>query len=59
MSHDIFGHKIKLNLDKGGASHKTFVTGLASLAIKILLVVYIYLQFQKIVNEGDGDLNAT
>ena len=55
---DLFGHEIKLNLNGGGDTHKTYVGGCASIVIKVAMGIYIYLSFLKLLLNLD-DKNST
>ena len=55
---DLFGHKIELIFNKKGSEHKTFVGGVVSLFVKLLMVGYISLLIKKLVKHED-DSNET
>ena len=40
-SHDLFGHIIAINFNRKGSTHKTFIGGLISIFIKILMWLYL------------------
>lgn len=53
---DMFGHTINLNFNKNGDSHKTFIGGLFSILIKMLLGLYVYLLFKRMfLYEADSN----
>ena len=53
---DMFGHTIKLNFNKNGDSHKTFIGGLFSMLIKVTLAFYVYTLFKRMfMNEADSN----
>lgn len=53
---DMFGHTIQLNFNKNGDSHKTFVGGVFSMFIKMLLGLYVFLLFKRMfLNEADSN----
>ena len=53
-SHDMFGHEIKLNFNRNGDAHTTFVGGLVSLLVKTMMTVYIYMNVMKLVGIEDA-----
>ena len=55
---DLFGHVINLNFNQKGDSHKTIIGGLASILVKIIMAIYIYLSFEKLIFKLD-DKNST
>jgi hypothetical protein len=48
----MFGHVIALNFNKKGESHSTFIGGFFSFFIKIAFVIYVYMQFAKLILKG-------
>ena len=38
---DLFGHPVQLNFNKGGPEHNTVYGGVASLVVKVLMLVYV------------------
>ena len=54
---DIFGHQISLNLDDQGDSHQTVVGGIFSIFLKILMGLYIIVNFVKMIEHGDDKIN--
>ena len=53
----MFGHVINLNFDKQGDSHKTFIGGIISIMVKILMFVYVSVKFDKLIYR-EGSSNA-
>ena len=54
---DMFGHRFDLNFNKSGEEHKTFVTGFASMFIRLFIACYVYLVFKRMIyKEGDNNL---
>ena len=53
----MFGHVINLNFDKQGDSHKTFIGGIISIVVKILMFVYVSVKFDKLIYR-EGSSNA-
>jgi hypothetical protein len=52
----MFGHVIHLNFNKEGDSHKTVVGGLFSCLIKVVMFIYVFINFKKmILNESDSN----
>ena len=52
---DMFGHTINLNFDKQGDSHQTFIGGIISIVVKILMFIYIGIKFDKLIyREGSS-----
>ena len=52
----MFGHVINLNFNKQGESHKTSVGGFFSLIIKCFLLLYVGLNFKKLIwHEDDSN----
>jgi len=49
-SHDLLGHKIQLNFNKKGSTHKTLIGGILSILIKILMVIYTLTYLDILVN---------
>ena len=53
-SHDGFGHEVKLNFNRNGASHKTAIGGLFSIFINMAVYYYVFTRFKiLIMKEGD------
>ena len=46
---DIFGHQISFNFDKQGATHKTCVGGVVSIAIKVVVLVYVLILLKRML----------
>ena len=58
-SHDLFGHKIELDFNSEGNVHKTLFGGIFSiLAIKIIMTLYVFLLFKKLITFG-GDTQTS
>ena len=53
-SHDMFGHEIKLNFNRNGDAHTTFIGGLVSLLVKTVMTIYIYMNIMKLVGFEDA-----
>ena len=45
-SHDGFGHEVKLNFNRNGASHKTAIGGLFSIFINMAVYYYVFTRFK-------------
>jgi hypothetical protein len=58
LSQDFFGHKVELNFNKKGSSHKTLFGGIISIFVEIFIVVYIYIQFKKLFLNLDDKLKS-
>jgi hypothetical protein len=58
-SQDMFGHVIALNFNKQGESHTTLIGGFFSIWIKLAFTVYCYMQFEKLLTNGDPSLVTT
>ena len=53
-SHDGFGHEVKLNFNRNGASHKTFIGGLFSILVNTAVYYYVFTKFKMLfLREGD------
>ena len=51
---DLFGHIINLNFNQDGYSHKTQIGGLASIFVKLLMTIFVFVSIKKLVlNEDD------
>ena len=50
----MFGHQIVLNFNKNGDSHTTFIGGVFSIIVKIVMGIYVYMQFMKLFNMEDA-----
>ena len=48
-SQDMFGHVINLNFNREGTSHKTIFGGIVSIILKVLLMIWVYLNFKKML----------
>ena len=57
--HDLFGHQIALNFNRGGDSHTTVIGGFISIFIKIALLMYVALNVIKLVTFDDDKINLT
>ena len=53
----MFGHPITLNFDKQGDTHRTFIGGIVSIVVKVLMTIYILMKLGKLVFK-DGSNNA-
>ena len=53
LDHDLFGHRIALNFNRGGDTHRTIVGGFFSIFIKIALTFYVFIKVVKLVSFGD------
>ena len=53
---DEFGKAISLNID-GEESHKTWFGGLLSIIISVLMLVYVFLLFKKMILHEEDVLN--
>ena len=54
----MFGHEIKLNFNRNGDAHTTFVGGLVSLLVKFVMTVYIYMNLMKLFTEEDAAIET-
>ena len=53
-SHDGFGHEVKLNFNRNGASHKTPIGGFFSIIIDMAVYYYVFTRFKTLfLREGD------
>ena len=57
-SQDLFGHIIHLNFDQDGIEHQTLIGGIASFFIRVFMLIYVLLLFQKLIFNLD-DKNVT
>jgi hypothetical protein len=55
--HDMFGHVINLNFNRSGPSHNTTIGGCTSIFIKLAMIVYIFLNFKKLILKEDDSIN--
>ena len=55
---DLFGHVINLNFNQKGDSHKTTIGGVASIFVKLIMAIYVFLSFEKLIFKLD-DKNST
>ena len=44
----MFGHQIVLNFNKNGDSHTTFIGGFFSIIVKVVMGIYVYMNFMKL-----------
>ena len=58
VNQDMFGHTIALNFDQNGSDHKTFIGGVMSILIKIVLFAYIMTKAVIWLFVGDPKLNT-
>ena len=40
-NHDLFGHMININFNRKGSTHKTFIGGLVSIIVKVIILAYV------------------
>ena len=60
IRHDMFGHVINLNFNKNGNSHGSFIGGVFSVIIKLMLLLYVFLIVKMwLLNEGDTNFSQT
>ena len=52
--HDMFGHQIVLNFNKNGDSHTTFIGGFFSIIVKVVMGIYVYMNFMKLFMMEDA-----
>ena len=57
--HDLFGHAVVLNFNRGGDTHKTIIGGFFSLFVKLGMLFYIMLNVMKLVTFDDDKINLT
>ena len=58
-THDMFGHTVVLNFDKKGDTHTTFVGGLFTIIIRIIISVYVFLKFKTLIlSEDDNNITV-
>ena len=50
---DIFGHPVNLNFNNNGSVHKTLCGGVASLLIKVIVLLYMVILLRKLVLQLD------
>ena len=55
-SNDMFGHPIELNFNKEGSSKNTFLGGIVSICLKILLLVYVVLNVKRMILAESDDM---
>ena len=55
----MFGHTIKLNFNRQGASHKTYVGGCISLVLKLLILSFVVLKLIKLVHLDNATIGST
>ena len=55
-NHDKFGHEINLNFNNKDNIHRTFVGGLVSILVNILMIVYILTLVRKLIFYEDDSL---
>ena len=56
---DMFGHMIKLNFNRNGDTHKTFIGGFVSILLKILMLVYVVMRSHKLFTFHDPTIGTT
>ena len=54
---DTFGHPVTLNFNKKGDAHQTTLGGLLSLAMYVVLIRYLILNFIDLINRKDPNIN--
>lgn len=56
-SQDMFGHTINLNFNKEGDSHQTAIGGSMSILIRIVMALYVFMNFKKmLLHEDDSNV---
>jgi len=50
----MFGHQIVLNFNKNGDSHTTFIGGFFSIIVKVVMGIYVYMNFLKLFTMADA-----
>lgn len=55
---DFFGYHVQLNFNKNGEAHNTFIGGIFSIIIRVMMLGYIINLFDKMVSYG-GDNNKS
>lgn len=53
---DMFGHDVRLNFNRKGYTHKTFLGGLVSLFIKTAIFLYVVLNVRKLLFAEDDKI---
>ena len=54
----MFGHVVNLNFNHNGSSHNTFIGGMVSGVVKILIYYYVTLRFMTVIFYGDTNINS-
>ena len=58
VNNDMFGHVVHFNFNKNGNSHGSFIGGIFSVLIKLMLLFYVTLILKKMIfNEGDTNFS--
>ena len=57
--HDLFGHLVALNFNRGGDTHTTSIGGCCSIIIKIAIMYYVAINVIKLVTFDDDKINLT
>ena len=55
---DFFGYQVRLNFNKNGEVHNTFIGGIFSILIRVLMLGYVVNLFHKMISYG-GDKNLS
>ena len=54
----MFGHQIVLNFNKNGDSHTTFIGGFFSIIVKVVMGIYVYMNFMKLFMMEDAQVET-
>ena len=54
----MFGHQIVLNFNKNGDSHTTFIGGFFSILVKVVMGIYVYMNFMKLFMMEDAQIET-
>jgi len=55
LNRDMFGHDISLNFNRNGKQHRTLITGLFSLFLKICITAYFIQRFYMLIFHEKDD----
>ena len=55
---DKFGHKVELNFNLKGSEHKTWIGAICSILVNIFIFIYVLELGEKLVYNGDDQLQT-
>jgi hypothetical protein len=55
---DMFGHRVELNFNNQGSSHKTLCGGIGSIMLQTLMMVFVNLNVKKLFLQEDDNLKS-